>query len=222
MKYLFFLLLSATLLISCGKSNDSLEPEPEPEPETEPEPEPVLSTGLKIFVTAEKHVGDFLNNPTLNGTTAIQKADDFCNKSANKPNNSSYKALLVDGINRDAVSLTDWVLEASTDYYRPYDNIKIGTTSNTHILNAFWSELDNTISECNESCAGSMDFYVWTGIDNAGDFSTQGNTCDSWSNSSYPPTGRYGIYIAKDGYAISSNIFGACSQLAYLYCVEQP
>jgi len=209
MKRIFLVIITSASLVSCGGGDSN--------------PQPELSTGLKIFVSKEKHVGDFLNDPTLNGATAIEKADDFCNKSANKPNESIYKALLVDGINRDAITLTDWVLQASTTYYRPYGNIKIGTTTNTQILTAFWSDLDNTIAECDEMCGMNMDFYVWTGIDDAGDFSTTGNnTCNSWSDSNYPPTGKYGIYALKDGYSISSNINGACSLQAYLYCVEQP
>ena len=74
------------------------------------------------------------NDPLLSGSNAIEKADSFCNNDPNKPNSSTYKALLVDGITRDAISLTDWVLESNTTYYRPYDNVEIGATTNTAII----------------------------------------------------------------------------------------
>lgn len=181
-----------------------------------------LSTGLKIFVTAEDHVGDFANDPTLNGANAIEKADDFCNQSLNKPNDSIYKALIVDGITRDALSLTDWVLQPSTTYYRPYNNIEIGKTSDAHIFTAYWVDLTNSIADCDYNCSVSAGFYVWTGIDDASNFSTSGSTCNSWSSSSNSQyAGRYGMFIETDGFAFSSNIFGSCGLRAYLYCVEQ-
>jgi hypothetical protein len=69
--------------------------------------EPSVSTGLKIFATDEKHVSDFANDPTLAGSNAIEKADNFCNTSLGKPSNATYKALIVDGSLRDAVTLNE-------------------------------------------------------------------------------------------------------------------
>ena len=40
-----------------------------------PAPTSALSSGLKIFVTANGHVGDFANDPLLAGNNAIEKAD---------------------------------------------------------------------------------------------------------------------------------------------------
>ncbi len=65
-----------------------------------------VSTVLKIFVTASTHVGDFKNDPLLQGTNAISKADYFCNKDVNNPDNRIYKALIVDGIEVDPIGWT--------------------------------------------------------------------------------------------------------------------
>lgn len=181
-----------------------------------------ISSGLKIFVTEESHVGDFFNDPTLVGVTSIEKADDFCNKSLSKPDNATYKALLVDGINRDAVSLTDWVFEPLTDYFRVYDNVKIGTTSSASILTAFWSDMENSISDCDQVCGANGDFDVWTGIENSGDFSALNNTCDSWSASSNAYNGRFGNLSSVDGFAFSHpNGVASCAISMRIYCVEQ-
>ena len=210
MKYKIFLVLASSVLTACGGGSNS------------GNDEQVLSYGLKIFVTAESHVGDFANDPTLNGNTGIERADSFCNNSTSKPNNSTYKALLVDGINRDAISLTDWVLEPSTAYYRPYNNIRIGATNSASIFLAFWSNLENPIIDCTYDCFMNEGVDVWTGIDDAKDFSTNGNTCDSWTSSSTMYRGRFGMLSETDGFAFSSNLFGSCSLKAHVYCVEQP
>ncbi len=73
---------------------------------------------LRIFVTSTQHVGDFKNDPLLPGSTATQKADTLCNSDAAKPTSNIYKALIVDGVNRDAVTKIDWVLQPNTTYYR--------------------------------------------------------------------------------------------------------
>ena len=102
--------IATILLVACnGGGNDHIVPVPGQST--------VLSSGLKIFVTSETHAGDFASDPTLAGSDAIEKADDFCNQSLTKPNNSTYKALIVDGVNRDAISLTNWVLQPSTTYF---------------------------------------------------------------------------------------------------------
>ena len=71
------------------------------------------SKKLKIFVSSSLHHGDFANDPTLSGATAMEKADAFCMRDSNRPTGGSIsKALLGDGVNRDAVTLTDWVFAA--------------------------------------------------------------------------------------------------------------
>ena len=174
--------------------------------------------GLKIFVTAARHVGDFANDPTLSGTTGIEKADDFCMQDANLPaGDSIYKALLVDGINRDAVTLTDWVLQPNTTYYRP-SGVEIDTTGDDAILLAYWRDMKNSIAQN----TGQGYTSTWTGIADAGDFSTNANrNCLGWTSSGMG-LGGFGTYNAKDRAAF--DWYGgsaACRLYERLYCVEQ-
>lgn len=192
------------ILTSCG-SNDS---------------SPVLSTGLKIFVTTEGHVGDFANDPLLSGSNAIEKADAFCNNDPNKPNNSNYKALLVDGINRDALSLTDWVLAPNTTYYRPYNNIEIGQTIGTAIFPVSYQVLTNSISAQRSDVGGIvLTNKTYTGISNTSNYSTDGINCSGWSSTT--GLANSGRIYEKNAYSIFANELIACEFIAPLYCVEQ-
>ena len=185
---------------------------PPPPPENDP-------NGLKIFVTSAKHVGDFANDPTLSGPTAMEKADDFCMQDTNLPADGSiYKALLVDGLNRDAVTLTDWVLQPNTIYYRP-SGVEIDTTGDDAIFLAFWRDMKNSIGKDNDDAFQN----AWTGIANAADFSTNATfNCSGWSSSGMD-SGGFGTWIAKDRAAF--DWYGgssACRLSHHIYCVEQP
>ena len=188
-------------------------------------PTPVLSTGLKIFVTENGHAGNFFDDPLLTGSNAIEKADTFCNIDSNKPNNSNYKALLVDGIIRDAISLTNWVLVPNTTYFRPYDDVEIGTTTSTAIFPVLFTQLTNSIAEQRPSSSNGfiLTNITYTGISDTSDFSTNGlNTCDSWSTATNAATSNWGRIYEKTANAISTNGLIACDFIAPLYCVEQP
>ena len=172
--------------------------------------------GLKIFTTAARHVGDFANDPTLTGSNGIEKADDFCMQDANLPADGSiYKALLVDGINRDAVTLVDWVLQPNTTYYRP-NGVEIDTTGDEAILLAYWREMKNSIAKYTDDPENA-----WTGIANASDFRTGWN-CFGWSSSGTDDGGT-GSSIAKDRAAFDWYGGGSACWIPHsLYCVEQP
>lgn len=183
-----------------------------------------VSTGLKIFITASKHVGDFQNDPLLQGANAISKADCFCNIDANKPNNSVYKALIVDGVNRDAVNNIDWVFQPDTTYYRPNDNIQIGTTVSNSLLPVLYADLTNSIAdrqpESSDPYVGAN--YAWTGIGNASNYS-KGSDCQGWSIGDNSSSGSLGTSYRKDALSVtSSGSTWGCLQRLSLYCVEQP
>lgn len=183
-----------------------------------------LSSGLKIFVTSNGHVGDFANDPLLAGSNAIEKADSFCNNDSNKPNGSYYKALLVDGVLRDAPSLTDWVLEPNTKYYRSYGDVEIGTTISTAIFPVLYAELTNSIEdERPQSNDGSvLTNITYTGISNASDFSTDGlNTCNNWTVGTNMASSNWGRIYEKTANSISTNGLIGCAYIAPIYCVEQ-
>jgi hypothetical protein len=177
----------------------------------------IASTGLKIFLTSRVHVGDFANDPTLVGDNAIEKADSFCNRDPNKPNNSYYKALIVDGVNRDAISKIDWVLAPNTTYYRSYNNIVIGTTNADAIFTAYWEDLENSIEDYCYSCDYEN---AWTGIDPRF-FSSHNYNCNGWSTDS-SSSAIVGYYYAKDGSAFGNfTVVYNCGNRESLYCVEQ-
>ncbi len=204
---------SLLLLAACA---DGLHADPTPTPT----PTPHVSSGLKIFLTSREHVADFKNDPNLNGDSAIHKADDFCNTDPNRPDAHVYKALLVDGVNRDAKALSDWVLKPSTTYYRSHDDIVIGTTTSAAIFGAAYAPLTNAIGSTISSADTGTS--VWTGIANSADF-TAGECCNGWSDLTNSWTGRWAIPTATDGNAFGTNgLVGCATYRFWIYCVEQP
>lgn len=186
---------------------------------------PTISTGLKIFVTTERHLGDFGGDTNLPGSTPIEKADAFCNQSVDKPNNSTYKALIVDGTSRDAVSQTDWVLKANTPYYRTLGNVLIGTTNSNAIFDVITNDLPNAVVVCQPGPCDPNDVQVWTGINSEATFAAGSETCLAWSPGANSSTGRFGFADSNDGFAFHSSVVAGCgagdTSAAHLYCVEQ-
>ena len=52
-------------------------------------PQPIVSSGPKIFATSATHSADFLHDTSLAGTTAIEKADSFCQTDASRPDSGT-------------------------------------------------------------------------------------------------------------------------------------
>ncbi len=178
------------------------------------------STGLKIFVTDETHNHNFRDDPSLLGSNAIEKADSFCQISSARPNDSDYKALLVDGVNRDAIIPADWVLETNTQYFRPYDDVLISQTGANAIFSEFSSNLTTPV--CGDLCdnpgGAFLSKFAWTGLDLS--FNTT-NTCNGWSTGG---SGSFGNTQAENMHAFGSLGTISCNDLPvyHLYCVEQP
>jgi hypothetical protein len=206
-KVIPFVFAATVLLSSCGGGGTG-----------DPFLQIQISTGLKIFVTSEIHNGDFANDPTLSGSTAIQKADAFCNRSTNKPSGDNYKALIVDGINRDAVSLTDWVLHPNTAYYQVYNNVLIDTTTSNAIFAAFFRNMSNKVLPSGSSRG------AWTGIGDGATFAAN-NSCANWgqTGSISGQSGSFGTPRSAGGFAFYSGGSSAdcVSEQLTLYCVQQ-
>jgi len=182
--------------------------------------EPV-SSGPKIFVSSRGHIADFIDDPNLKGSTGIAKADDFCNADANKPDTGTYKALLVDGVSRDAKTGKDWVLRPNTTYYQSHGNVQIGTTTANAIFDAEYTPLKNPIGATARNVDPDTIDQVWTGIGNNLDFST-GYTCNTWTQAS-DGSGSRGVSVAINGDAFHAiGDFGCAYFQNFLYCVEQP
>lgn len=182
-----------------------------------------LSQGPKIFVTDARHLGDFAHDPFLQGKNAIEKADSFCNNDVNRPNGSFYKALIVDGVNRDAVKRVDWVLQANTTYYRPYANVEIGTTTDKAIFAALYANLKNSIhGQINPSSSYYEMLYqnlAWTGFLDAAQYSA-GYDCSGWTN--IRTSASTGTVYEKNEKAFYNNSIYACASRFRLNCIEQP
>lgn len=179
------------------------------------------SVGLKIFATVEKHSGDFANDPTLPGSTAIQKADYFCNKSVFKPSNDTYKALIVDGVNRDAVTQTDWVLRPNTSYFQAYGDVLIDVTTANATFAGFYRSMFHSVSP---NCKNCSQPWVWTGIGGATFAAAPGLTCNGWgqTGSIVSQTGTFGSSDATDGFSFYSGSTADCVSIHLsLYCVQQ-
>jgi hypothetical protein len=191
------------------------------------EPDKPGAHRLKIFVTSKGHIGDFANDPYLTGTTGIAKADNFCKKDTNKPSDANYKALLVDGINRDAVNSLDWVLQPNTTYYRSDNITEIGTTTATAIFPTAYADLTNTIDDVSGYNNNPDDYYetfaVWTGLANSTNFTADYSNCHNWSNGTNQYSSTAGKFSEKGALAFSGggSTFG-CTFKFKLYCVEQP
>lgn len=165
-----------------------------------------------LFVTAETYTGD------LGGVTG---ADAKCNSDANKPNDSNYKALLVDGSARRACTSPhcsdggldehlDWVLTPNTGYYRA-DGTTLIAKANTLGLWPF--PLSNTY-DLPENSPGLT--AVWTGLYE--NWQVGGGTCLGWSTESI--VGTYGLRDERSLGAIHQGDYPCSTQLP-LVCVEQ-
>ncbi len=182
---------------------------------TETPPLPV-SQGLKIFVTSRVHGADFANDPYLTGANAIGKADAFCNSDPAKPSAATYKALIVDGVTRDAKTLVDWVLKPSTAYYQAHGDVLIGTTLPSAIFGAAYQPLANSIAE-----PTSPNDTVWTGIASPTDFSP-GDDCNGWSDLTNSFSAKTGRASSTSGDAFGAAGGVGCYYFTFaLYCVEQ-
>lgn len=198
------LVASATALVaSCGSSSSP------------------VSKGLKIFVSTRAHGADFANDPFLAGANAIAKADSLCNTDPAKPGAATYKALLVDGVNRDAKTPVDWVLKPSTAYYRAHGDVLIGTTTAAAIFGAAYQPLVNPVSTAVTDADGGLQAVeVWTGIGSASDFSS-GDDCNDWSNLTNTYNAIVGLATATDGLAFAAGGVGCFYFQFPIYCVEQ-
>ena len=159
----------------------------------------------------------FVTDSTYNGNlSGISGADTKCNNDANKPNTSTYKAMIVDGTNRDAEAgaQVDWVLKANTKYVRADGTTEIFTTNADHIF-------DFSIADATNSVAATS-APVWTGLIN--DWTFSGESCNDWADNG---TGIVG-WLGNTGLTNGSLIMDGFPQMTWtcdytynLYCVEQ-
>lgn len=169
-------------------------------------------TSRRMFLTAESHDGNFGGDANLTGATPIQKADDFCARSAARPDSSTYKAFLVDGTLRDAVTQTDWVLRPNSTYVQVDGTSVVGTTTSDAIF---------TFPLMNPLALGTLasDDNYFTGI-NATTFAAgAGRTCEGWTTGS-PAVANMGRLVTSS-VAVGVGLGANCGIKLRLVCVEQ-
>lgn len=170
-------------------------------------------TNAIIFIT---------NTPVTGNIGGVAGADALCAADANKPDSRTYKALIVDGTARVACTnvgcfsgtsgQTDWVLAASTDYYRSDATTIIGTTTANKVFNLV-TGLTNSLTDSS--------LYIWTGL--IGDWTTASDTCTQWTSASNALTATVGTANSKIMAQPFSSGVQPCDNSAavYLACVSQ-
>ena len=150
----------------------------------------------------------------------MEKADDYCQTDANRPDSGTYKAILVDGVTRDALTPIDWVLKPNTTYYQANSNVVIGTTTSSAL---FGQNLQHDIHDSFGISGGNNanTSTVWTGFGDSISFTTGPFTCAAWSDPTGGSTAPYGISYGTDGSEWYTNGGQVCSLPSRIYCAEQ-
>ncbi|MBL0192831.1 MAG: DUF1554 domain-containing protein [Myxococcales bacterium] len=165
----------------------------------------------KIIFYAGSHSGDFANDASLTGANGIARADSLCMKSSHVRPGTTFKALLVDGVHRDAVALVDWVLQPDTKYYQTNGLTLIAQTSASAVFDVEFSNLTNPISP------GTS--FAWTGI--GSNQWAAGNHCNGWSTSATSVKGHMGVLGRVTAQAIGVTTTSQCGLSQGVFCVEQ-
>lgn len=165
----------------------------------------------------------FFTDTAYNGNLGgISGADSKCNAAGNKPNGNNYKAVLVDGVNRQACkqshdcmtnpttnpgeTLIDWVLYPNQAYKRA-DNISLGTTNAS-------GTFEGNFSTYLSMSVGSF----WSGFQS--DLKPSPNNCSDWQTSG----ANGGTGKANSAYNVNSifaNSTSTCSSTLPILCAEQ-
>ena len=193
-------------------------------------------------LTAVTLLGAFTTPTTATGAVAIKKvflsnaqpggnmggitgADALCNADANKPDSSTYRAMIVDGVNRTACvnancSPTNggdgfgWVFQANTTYYRQngatYEDV---LTTNANRIATF----PLTVNGFNSSNTNEY----WTGleVDWTVAFAGSDLDCANWTGGTIAQTGSGGA-ATTDAISFASPSC-AVTGTYHLICVEQ-
>ncbi|EMJ90769.1 endostatin-like outer membrane lipoprotein LenC [Leptospira alstonii] len=190
-----------------------------------------------IFVTSsteEWHNGNF---------GGIAGADAYCQSQVptNLPSGGTYKAMIVDGVNRVATTVgpnstvgqKDWVLLPNQKYIRDYDDTFIMTTNSSGMFDfANNRKLENSFSQIAAAhwTGLNSDWTVWT---SGGIPGLEPIICDSWTSSDNSVYGVYGMSNSTDSNALKAESNGtfttSCSNKLTSYgnyrlglvCVEQ-
>lgn len=155
-----------------------------------------------IFVTTQKYSGNLLSAATAAGggspVDGFAAADYLCNlPDANKPNNDTYKALL----------MRNEATTSGQSYYRASDIEFIAVASDGNLASSLTKSINTTSGQ------------AWTGGYDLG--SSDYPNCNDWTDDANSSTGGFGSINATNNTWFAQN-HNACNTSASLYCVQQP
>jgi len=184
----------------------------------------------KTFITAVQYTGDLITEEGGGLASGILAADALCMADANYTNDvggvGTYKALIVDGVNRIACTSANcitggsaenlnWVLHPSAEYYRSDGTTLVMTTNSNAIHDFSGGDLSASFD------TGANNF--WTGINPATWIVNR--HCSQWTSSSNAG-GNANIGDGGRTDFVDLNVIGggaaSCNaQWGGLLCVEQ-
>ncbi len=173
------------------------------------------ATEVTRTVTVVSHLKVFLTTTTVGGNIGgIAAADTLCANDVSNPNDGyTYRALLVDGVDRSALNPTvDWVLQPSF-VYKTTGGATFGTTN----ASAVFTSITNISTNAGE--------IWWTGV--ADDSWNPGNTtapndgnCNRWTSNSGSDNGWMGKGSGNSLDATFNDGRYACNGSYKLICVQ--
>jgi hypothetical protein len=195
----------------------------------------VQQPNKRIWVTANTYTGDLRTDST---GTGIAGADDKCMADSNYPSSGTYKAMIVDGTNRQACTTencttgitqhTDWVLRPNVTYIRPDASVPPVMLP---IFTANWNGVFDYSAApgAGYSPLATTAFYFYTGL--SMDWTTNTNVCNGgsgpWTDGTSSNNGARGdaSKTVNDSTSPFTGPWGStdgdgCTGL-YLACVEQ-
>ena len=151
----------------------------------------------KSFATVETHDGDFNTDATLTGLYPIDRADDFCNQSAAKPDGGRYRAMLWDDAIRSGPPGASWILPPRTTYFQA-DGVR----------NTFTTDADGYGHALHPTISDSDSLYFWAG-----------GGCSGWTTNLNLGGSATMANAAKADWI--SDVRGSCNVRAGIFCVGE-
>lgn len=200
-----FITLAISLsLVACGSGGGSGNSNPA---------QPVVSSPKKVFVIQQDLSGDLKTEGS--GSNGPDGADKLC-QADSQSSGGTYKAMLVDGVNRVACTSAncaggvsehvDWVLKPSTEYRQIDGSTVIGTTNSAGL---FAFPLSNVVS--------TQSSFLWTGLQ--ADWRGDSQNCGGFASTS--GSSRTGSSNATTDTTISWNLTACNYYGTTILCVEQ-
>ncbi|HMW04810.1 MAG TPA: DUF1554 domain-containing protein [Leptospiraceae bacterium] len=183
------------------------------------------SVSSTLSLTISPIYRTYITSVPVAANITLTTADSTCNSNGNKPNSSTYKAMLVTSTRRACSSSycntsgssenLDWVFKANSAYFQSNGTTLVGKTNSSGI---FTSSFNSYSISLNSSFSNSS-FNYWTGLNT--DYTTNSsNNCSNWTSNAGGSNGTTGFSTSTIENAFSFFTF-ACSNTNYLLCIEQ-